>query len=823
MATVSFYPIDVDYVTTSTGKTAIRIFGRTKKGKRVCVYDERFKPYFWVLPSLAADLVKLQREIAGVRVRKEKDVAYVASVSVEERRYLGKAKTMLQIFANAPSSVPLLKEEIQELRGVEACLEADIHFYRRYLIDTDLSPLELVTVEGEVIDEPVDAEIILNATSMSHDATDFLEHPRILAFDIEVASKIRVPDAKTDPIVMISFYGEDYQKVICSPNFKNPPSYVEFAENEAELLIRFKEIVKEYDPDYLAGYFSDGFDFPYIRARAQKYRINLDLGKDGSTVKFSRGTDAGMVKIVGIAHVDIYKFLRRVMIARLGISSLDLHSVATHLIGEGKVKSVDIGGLYEAIESKERLLAPFCEYNLQDSRVTYKVTMAMLPHLHEFVKLVGLPVDDVCRMSYGRLVESYLLRQIRQFKEVAPNRPSGREMTKRDYESYVGAFVHEPVAGLHKDLVVFDFKSLYPSIITAHNICVSTLTEDRKHGKPSPSIQVGKKEVQYYFDYTHDGFIPLILREILMRRSRIKEIMKKEGKKTDPILDARQYSLKTLANSFYGYFGFSGARWYSNECAAAITAYGRYYIKDAIEKAKKAGFAVVYGDTDSLFLSLGKKTLNDAQDFLAEINTELPSLMELEFEGYYPRGLFVMKKGEEKGAKKKYALIDEKGKIKVTGFETIRGDWSVLAKEVQKRVIELILAEQDVKKAVLYVQGIIKDTRDGKIPLQKMVIHKQLRKDIADYESIGPHVEVAKVMAKKGYQIRSGMMIAYVIDKGEGKLRDKARLIEDAQGYDDDYYIDNQILPAVGKIFEALGYSEREIAPKEQKELGDFS
>ena len=88
MATVSFYPLDLDYVTTSGGKTAIRIFGRTKKGKRVCVYDERFRPYFWVLPSPTSDLAELQKEIAGIRVRKDEEIAYATAVSVEERRYI---------------------------------------------------------------------------------------------------------------------------------------------------------------------------------------------------------------------------------------------------------------------------------------------------------------------------------------------------------------------------------------------------------------------------------------------------------------------------------------------------------------------------------------------------------------------------------------------------------------------------------------------------------------------------------------------------------------------------------------------------------------
>ncbi|MEK6840267.1 MAG: DNA polymerase domain-containing protein, partial [Nanoarchaeota archaeon] len=364
------------------------------------------------------------------------------------------------------------------------------------------------------------------------------------------------------------------------------------------------------------------------------------------------------------------------------------------------------------------------------------------------MKTLGLPVDDVCRMSFGQLVEWYIIKHLDEFNEIIPNRPSGEISRRRDMESYEGAFVLQPQAGLYKDIMVFDFRSLYPTIITAHNICVSTITDNKEEAYISPEIEVGGQKIHYYFTHKHEGFIPKMLKDVLMRRNRIKEIMAQSDKK-DPVLNARQYSLKIVANSFYGYFGFSGARWYSNECAAAITAYARDYIQKVIKEAEKNGFTVIYSDTDSVFLLLGNKSKKDAMDFLKEVNRGLPSLMELEFQDYYKRGLFVMKKGEAKGAKKKYALIDEDGTIKVTGFETIRGDWSILAKEVQEKVFEIILREEDVDKAVAYVKDILKKIERKQIPLEKMIIRKQLKKEISEYENIGPHVEVAKRLRER--------------------------------------------------------------------------
>jgi DNA polymerase I len=298
--------------------------------------------------------------------------------------------------------------------------------------------------------------------------------------------------------------------------------------------------------------------------------------------------------------------------------------------------------------------------------------------------------------------------------------------------------------------------------------------------------------------------------------------MSKEGKK-DPVLNARQYSLKIVANSFYGYFGFSGARWYSNECAAAITAYARDYIRKVMQQAEGVGFKVIYGDTDSVFISLGEKSKKHAMDFLKDVNRGLPSLMELSYENFYPRGLFVMKKGEAKGAKKKYALIDEEGDIKVTGFETVRGDWSVLAKEVQEKVFEIILREQDVKKAVSYVKDILKKVERKEIPLEKMIIQKQLKKDIRAYESVGPHVEVARRLQERGERVQVGSMIPFIVTEGKGKVRERAQPVDESTSYDSEYYVNNQVIPVVTSIFEALGYSKDEFSRRDQSTLGDFS
>ena len=153
---------------------------------------------------------------------------------------------------------------------------------------------------------------------------------------------------------------------------------------------------------------------------------------------------------------------------------------------------------------------------------------------------------------------------------------------------------------------------------------------------------------------------------------------------------------------------------------------------------------MLYGDTDSVMMALDKKTKQDAFSFVEQINTSLPGLMELEFEGFYPSGIFVSAKEGPYGAKKKYALLDENGNIKIKGFELVRRNWSFIAKEVQEEVLNIILRERDSEKALKYVRNIINDLRQKKIPNDKVVIYVQLQKDISEYAAIGPHVAVAR-------------------------------------------------------------------------------
>ncbi len=801
MIEIEFYPIDVSY-SVEQDKAVVNLFGKTVDGKRVCVQDYNFEPYFLVIPK-KSNIDKIRERIEKIRIDKNGITSIVTKTELCNKKLLGKNVTALKVFTKLPRDIPVIRNEIKNL-DVEI-YEFDIQFTRRYLIDKDITPLTLCKASGEFINKKSRVSV-MKSDKIEHLSDEVIENPNILAFDIETYNPLgKVIDEEKNPIVMVSFYGDKLKKVITWKRFKTKEDYIEFVGSELELLNRFKEIIESYKPDIITGYFSDGFDFPYIEARARKYKINLDIGLDYSLVTISK-KGITTSKITGIAHLDIFRFIKRVMSTTFETDSYSLGSVAEEILGEKK-SDVNLEDLAYTWDKKPQQLEEFCVYNLQDSKLTFMLCKEILPNIVELVKIVGLPIADVSRMSFSQLDEWYLIKQANALNEITLNKPTHDEIKKRRQQTYTGAFVFKPTPGLYKDITIFDFRSLYPSIITSHNISPDTLNckccEDEEH---VPGLD------KYWFCSKKKGFVSTVLEGIITRRMRIKEIMKGVDKKKLKLFNARQYALKTIGNSMYGYMGFFGARWYSIECAKSITAYGRYYIKKVIDNAQKAGFKVLYSDTDSIFLILDGKTGDDAKKFVESINATLPGLMELEYEGFYPRGIFVSAKEGAYGAKKKYALLSEDNQIKIKGFETIRRNWSFIAKETQKEVLNIILKQGNPKKAFNYVKGIIDGLKKKDVPIEKVVIHTQLQKAVGEYDSIGPHVAVAKRMMDKGIPVGPGSLIKYVITKGKDKekIRDRAKLPEEISqdDYDSDYYINNQIVPSVEKIFEVLGFEK---------------
>ncbi len=819
MTTFAFYPVSAAYKL-QHDRPVIELYGRTADRKQLCVAVEGFEPYFYIQPK-AKNHEKLVGELKKLEVAAPDRTITITRIEGVERKIGREKQPVIKVFTQIPGDVKRLRDELKSHKAIEEIFDADIPFVRRFLIDANIAPLARIDVDGEKAESLYKVAVVKTMIDkITPQDSDIYTQLKVLALDLETYNPLGeaiVPEKF--PIVMAAFAGERFRKVLTWKRFKTKDKSIEFVESEAALIRRIIEIIEKEQPDILLGYFSDGFDLPYLKTRAEHLGIELRPGLDRSGIRLSHARET-VCRITGIVHLDIFKFIRKTMFSLLRTSEYTLEAVSQELLGEGK-GGVDVSQLAEAWDKHPEKLEQFCRYNLKDAELTYRLYKKLFDNLLELVKVVGQGITEVSRMAYSQLVEWYLLKQAFLDGRAVPLGPHGDDIGARRQQTFQGAFVVKPEPGLHKDIIVLDFRSLYPSIISAHNISPETLG----CGCCRKAVVPGDNSV--WFCQKQKGFISGVIESLITRRIRVKEIMAKATASEKRVLHARQYALKTVANSMYGYLGFAAARWYSLEAAKSITAYGRYYINDVIKRAEAAGFQVLYGDTDSVFLSLRGRSRAEAEAFIGKVNTKLPGLMELEFEGFYPRGLFVSLKDAEQGggAKKKYALLGEDGRITIKGFESVKRNYADIAREVQERVLDMVLRDEDVEKAFAYLRKTIREVREHKVPIGKVVLMTQLQKPLNRYQSIGPHVAAALRLQKTGHPVGPGMMVKYVIISGKGKISERARLPEEIgqKDYDAEYYIAHQIIPVVEKIFEVLGYSKEQLMGEQlQSKLGSY-
>ncbi len=793
--------LDVDYENKETpegNRSIIRLFVRTEKGIEI-FEDQAFKPYFYVT---ASDVTEAE---AALRKAVFAENSRIAAIRKQQKT---NAEKVLLLEFNSVGDLTNARQSIESIAAGLQKFEYDIPFAKRYLLDRQLQPMGAIelTVEGSEIKkaENVEAEE---------------QKLKIAAFDLETLSPGRFSDPKKDPILMISF-AVGNKAVVLSHGKKFSHPAVKCFETEKEMIAEFIRLVRESDLDIIVTYNGDSFDFPYLKERANRFGLHLNIAPDETEPRaIKKGKDSA-VKLHGLQHLDAYRML--LFLNRFAVVSLikfDLESVAAALFGEKKVKlfSEQINEIWGSGKGLDEL-ADYCK---EDSETALRISEQYLPLLVELCKLVRLPLFEVGRGNASLLVEYLLMAKCAKSGTLTANKPSDQETQQRLLQMYKGGYVKEPLPGLHENIAVLDFSSLYPTIIISHNISLETVNcghAECREKNSGPNKQ--------WFCMKKKGMISSILQELFEKRMRIKKQLKQERGKERLLLNARQHALKILMNSFYGYLGYSRSRFYSRECASAITAWGRHYVTEVGAAAEKAGFTVLYSDTDSEFLIIPKgKSKEDVEKFVEQINKQLPDVMNLEVEGFYKRGIFVTKDSGE-GAKKKYALIDFDDKLKIVGFEYVRRDWARIAKETQKEVIKAVLQDGSKEKAIQIIRGRVAALKEGKVQKDELVVLTQIKRPLNKYESIGPHVAAAKKAVAKGKEIGVGSVIGYIITRSGKSISDKAQLAEYVKegNYDAEYYIHNQVLPAVMKIIREFDISKEDLLQGgKQAKLASFN
>ncbi|MFH1447456.1 MAG: DNA-directed DNA polymerase [Candidatus Micrarchaeota archaeon] len=824
--------IEADY-TTKNGKALIRLLLKHKRFLRV--YDDSFEPYFYFW---AEDLERAKKKLEALSIQNKDETVTIKRIEKIRKKLRSKETEVLKVYCHHPSHVPLLRPHLWEL-GTP--YEHDIRFARRYFIDKGLTPFNILELECE-------GKFIRSIRDTGESNTNL----RTLAFDIETYNPAGAPREKKDPAIMISYAGESEGVITYR---KTGRSFSKDMGSEKEMIAEFLRVIRKNDVEMLLGYNSTSFDLPYLKQRADACGLNLGLGRDGSTFRTRRRGMFNEVKVTGRLHLDLYPIVRFLgTIGALKIYKFTLQNAYEEIVGKKKLM-VDKLGIWEMWDNESEI-GKLADYSLEDARTTYAVGERIIPMEIELSRIVHIPLFEIAGTSTGNLVELLLFLSSYERDIIVPNRPREELVKERATSMLKGAYVKLPNPGAYDNLAVFDFRGLYPSIICSYNIDPDMIdcdccTKEEAHISPSGSHFCSKRK----------GLIPEVLNNLVSHRSSIKKELKQlpRDSKEYVTLNARQQALKVLSNSFYGMLAYPRSRWYSLECGEAVTSLGRHYIQETAKEAEKEGFEVLYGDTDSIFLLLGKKKRHQALEFMKKVNKDLPGNMELELEGFYPRGLFVTKKVQGKkeglGAKKKYALIGEDGRIKIRGFELVRRDWSPISKKTQQAVLEAILKEGSKEKAVSIVKSTITNLREGKVAMEDLVITNQIKRRFEAYEVISPEMVVAEKLREKGHPADVGSVVEYVITKnarisdqlrkkienkrmqmrmkrntkarvgakGSEPISYKAEPIDFAKDYDADYYINNQILPAVLKILKELGYGEDDLKFKgTQSSLGEF-
>lgn len=797
--------LDVDYIMVGE-RPVIRILGKDQEGQVVCGFYEGFLPYFYVEGDVEKCLADNPLVLKIEKVQRKSAIGWQDS------------KEMWKITISHPAKTPELRELLKS-KGLMV-YEADILFKYRFLADFGLNGFGWVKIEKSngVSTTTVFADKKVQITKIKPIEREQDVTLKIMAVDIECVPIQQgfIPEASKDPVVIISLvFNTDYKgkkSIILST--RNGEGVAGF-ETEKEMLEEFVNILKDYDPDIITGYNVNNYDLPYMLERMKRNNIRPVLGRcNDKLANAMKLTTRFKINIYGRIVVDSFEIVKK----DYSLKRYDLNTVAGALLKQKKedVKHSEIEKFWKG---NQESFIKLVNYSRKDAKLALSLVeeLNLLDKYIALSKVSGVLLQDTLNGGETTRIEHYVLKEFNKKGYVLPNKPDPVEMKNRikmQEGHLMGGFVIEPDKGVHSSVIVLDFTSMYPSIIRTFNICTTTLVKEKR---PEETIKA-MSGAEFITKEVQPGIIPEILENLMNARKSVKRRLKEGGDKT---LYAKQWALKIMANAFYGHIGYHRSKIYSLDVANAITSYGRYIIQRTRKNIEsKYGYRVVYGDTDSVMVKVPEtdieKIAEIGQHVSSYITKQLPGIMELEFDKIFKKFLPLTKK-------RYVALWLASGKegweegTEMKGVETVRRDWCELVSDTMRDVVEIILKKDDKKEAINYFRGIANSLMKGEIPIQKLVITKTITKQPKSYAGIQPHVELAKKI-----QIRSpreapgvGDRIGYVIIKGTGLLSKRAEdpiyVIEKGLQVDSRYYIENQLLPPIERIFKAIEVKKSEL------------
>ena len=571
--------------------------------------------------------------------------------------------------------------------------------------------------------------------------TDCAIQLSMISIDIECAVDGDMPGA----LYSIGAYSDAEQIVfmIGEPTSKSKHDntelrYIRWVADEKTLLLEFIKWFNAYDADVIIGWNVINFDFALLQKRCDLLHIDFAIGRDGRSPYWrqNRMSDQKYISIAGRVVLDGIDLLKT---ATYSFPNFSLENVSRELLGVGKqVKNVE-SRLSEITHNFIHNKPDLAAYNLEDCRLVWRIFEKT--HLLEFAmlraQLTGLELDRIGG-SVAAFTNLYLPK-LHRAGYVAPNMGDGTSELVSP-----GGFVMDSIPGLYDNVLVLDFKSLYPSIIKTFNVDPMGLIE----GLQSPTTAIEGFDGAYFSRDKH--FLPKIIDSLWQERDKAKK--EKNA--------ALSQAIKIIMNSFYGVLGSTGCRFFDPRLSGSITKRSHELLITTKAWIEDKGYTVIYGDTDSIFVHVGD-TVN--ADECAHLGMELQqyinhkwqtnikeryavdSQLEIEFETHFVKFFMPTIRGLDIGTKKRYAgTINKHGEQKLIfkGLESVRTDWTELAKEFQRTLYYKVFNNQPVAE---YVRKTMEDTLAGKLDRQ-LVYRKRIRRNLEDYvKNVPPHVKAARL------------------------------------------------------------------------------
>jgi DNA polymerase I len=666
--------------------------------------------------------------------------------------------------------------------------ENRIRYYATYIYDKGLVPgMPYLIVDGILVPDdwnmPDEIEAQFNEVLKGSEQrfvepmkawARLLQMPvpniRRVAVDIEVRPSVanRMPNADeaSDPIITVAFAGSDGLRKVLLFDDRGTGEVVDEApgadevvmcESERELVLETLRIIEEYP--VVLTFNGDDFDFKYLRNRAR----NLGVGEDEIPITIGRR----FAFLTNGVHIDLYQFFRNRSIQGYAFGNtyreFSLDDISKGILNQGKISVLD----FNQISMME-----MAEYCMQDAFITYELTafndnlvMNLMVMLQRISKMI---LEDLSRFGVSRWILALMEWMHRQENWLIPNTQDiinvkGITTTEAMIKGkkYQGAIVHDPVPGIHFEVTVVDFASLYPSVTRNWNLSYETLLCDHED----------------CMDNMIPGTPHWVCRKIqgmtstLIGSLRDLRVLWYKPKAKDDMLTANereyynvvQQALKVFLNASYGVLGAESYPLYCPPLAESTTALGRYAMEEAWKKAQELGINVLYGDTDSIFLDNPAKEQTDEMIRWAE--TELG--IDLEVEKTYRYAVFSERK-------KNYLGVYKDGRMDIKGLTGKKRHIPPILKEAfdeMTRILSEVKTPDEFPKAKESINELVQNVhnklmeRDFKI--EEVAFRMQLGKSLSSYDTNPQHVKAGRILQKMGYEIEQGDIIRYVVTKDD--------------------------------------------------------